>query len=47
MKTLHQSTLKSMIILIIHEVEAGNLLLMEEEPRTYKEASKDEKWIEA
>ncbi|GJT42791.1 zinc finger, CCHC-type containing protein [Tanacetum coccineum] len=30
-----------------HEVEAGNLLLMEEEPRTYKEASKDEKWIEA
>ncbi|GKA42326.1 zinc finger, CCHC-type containing protein, partial [Tanacetum coccineum] len=30
-----------------HEVKAGNLLLMEEEPRNYKEASKDEKWIEA
>ncbi|GJU15208.1 ribonuclease H-like domain, reverse transcriptase, RNA-dependent DNA polymerase [Tanacetum coccineum] len=29
------------------EVEAGDLLLMEEEPRNYKEASTDEKWIEA
>ncbi|GJZ06839.1 zinc finger, CCHC-type containing protein [Tanacetum coccineum] len=30
-----------------HEVETENLLLMEEEPRTYKEASTDKKWIEA
>nr|GEX18117.1 zinc finger, CCHC-type [Tanacetum cinerariifolium] len=30
-----------------HEVEIGNLLLMEEEPRNYKEASTDKKWIEA
>ncbi|GJT99370.1 zinc finger, CCHC-type containing protein [Tanacetum coccineum] len=29
------------------EVEVGDLLLMEEEPRNYKEASTDEKWIEA
>ncbi|GKB58052.1 zinc finger, CCHC-type containing protein [Tanacetum coccineum] len=29
-----------------HEVEAGNLLLMEEEPRTYKEDIENEKWIE-
>nr|GEX00776.1 zinc finger, CCHC-type [Tanacetum cinerariifolium] len=29
------------------EVEIGDLLLMEEEPRNYKEASADEKWIEA
>ncbi|GKE19287.1 zinc finger, CCHC-type containing protein [Tanacetum coccineum] len=30
-----------------HEVETENLLLMEEEPRNYKEASTDKKWIEA
>nr|GFB58540.1 zinc finger, CCHC-type [Tanacetum cinerariifolium] len=29
------------------KVEVGDLLLMEEEPRNYKEASTDEKWIEA
>nr|GEY87202.1 zinc finger, CCHC-type [Tanacetum cinerariifolium] len=29
------------------EVEVEDLLLMEEEPRNYKEASADEKWIEA
>nr|GEW22933.1 zinc finger, CCHC-type [Tanacetum cinerariifolium] len=29
------------------EVEIGNLLLIEEEPRNYKEASTYEKWIEA
>nr|GEU74035.1 zinc finger, CCHC-type [Tanacetum cinerariifolium] len=29
------------------EVEVRDLLLMEEEPRNYKEASTDEKWIEA
>nr|GFC35930.1 zinc finger, CCHC-type [Tanacetum cinerariifolium] len=29
------------------EVKVGDLLLMEEEPRNYKEASTDEKWIEA
>nr|GFC49638.1 ribonuclease H-like domain, reverse transcriptase, RNA-dependent DNA polymerase [Tanacetum cinerariifolium] len=29
------------------EVEVGDLLLMEEEPRNYKEASTDEKWIKA
>ncbi|GJW88864.1 zinc finger, CCHC-type containing protein [Tanacetum coccineum] len=29
------------------EVETENLLFMEEEPRNYKEASTDKKWIEA
>nr|GFD06111.1 ribonuclease H-like domain, reverse transcriptase, RNA-dependent DNA polymerase [Tanacetum cinerariifolium] len=29
------------------EVETNTLLLTEEEPRNYKEASTDEKWIEA
>nr|GFB46816.1 zinc finger, CCHC-type [Tanacetum cinerariifolium] len=29
------------------EVEIGNLLLIEEEPRNYKEASTDKKWIKA
>ncbi|GJY42693.1 zinc finger, CCHC-type containing protein [Tanacetum coccineum] len=32
---------------ILLRVEIGNLLLIEEEPRNYKEASIDKKWIEA